>query len=323
MTKIDAIWHEEKIKAKFMPIAPEELRLTRIDPVSQLDIYAGVSDSLLVVLAVGVSIRPPAVALQSGALDYFRRQRADGSWLMVLRLKLRELEQVFGRLCQDLIDATTSVQTQKELISLMVARLKLWEMLFSGTKDGLLGITQIRGLVAELVVLEDILASGKRGIADAVEGWVGPTRADRDFEYPDVSLEVKSLSPGRRGVTITSLDQLASEGPLMLMVATLTTGSKNDAGAFCLNTLVGRLEGKVSDDTHAFALFKEKLILAGYVEHPQYESDWFVFADMRSFNVGTGFPRLVAKNVPEGVLSASYEIELASLSLFECKGGIA
>jgi hypothetical protein len=322
MTKIEAIWLEERGRAESKPVAQEELRLTRIDPVSPLDIYAGVSDSLLVVLAVGVSTRPPAVALQSGALDYFRRRRADGSWLMVLRLKLRELEQVFGRLCQDLIEATTLVQTQKELVALMVARLKLWEMLFSGTQDGLLGINQIRGLVAELLVLEDILASGRRGVPDAVEGWVGPSRADRDFEYPDVSLEVKSLSPGRRGVTITSLDQLASDGPLVLVVATLTSAGKTDAGSFCLNTLVGRLEGKVSHDPQAPALFKEKLILAGYVEHPRYEADWFVVAEIRSFDVADGFPRLVAGKVPEGILSASYEIELASLSVFERKGSL-
>ena len=46
MTKIEAIWLEERGKAESKPVAPEELRLTRIDPVSPLDIYAGVSDSL-------------------------------------------------------------------------------------------------------------------------------------------------------------------------------------------------------------------------------------------------------------------------------------
>lgn len=323
MTKIESIWLEERGKAESKPVAQDELRLIRVDPVSPLDIYAGVSDSLLVVLAVGVSTRPPAVALQSGALDYFRRQRADGSWLMVLRLKRRELEQVFGRLCQDLIEATTLVQTQEELVALMVARLKLWEMLFSGTHDGLLGINQIRGLVAELLTLEDILASGTRGVADAVEGWVGPSRADRDFEYSDMSLEVKSLSPGRRGVTITSLEQLDSDGPLVLVVATLPLAGKTDAGSFCLNTLVGRLEEKVSPDPLALALFKEKLILAGYVEHPRYEADWFVITDLRSFDVTDGFPRLVVGKVPEGILSASYEIDLALLSVFERKGSRA
>jgi hypothetical protein len=323
MTKIEAIWQVERAKAESQPVASDGLRLTRIDPVGSLDIYAGVSDSLMVVLAVGVSTRPPAVALQSGALDYFRRRRADGSWLMVLRLKLRELEQVFGRLCQDLIDATTLVQTQKELVALMVARLKLWEMLFSGTKDGLLGINQIRGLVAELLVLEDILTTGRRGIADAVEGWVGPLRADRDFEYPDVSLEVKSLSPGRRGVTITSLAQLASDGPLVLVATTLSSVAKTDAEAFCLNSLVGRIEGKVSSNTGALALLKEKLILAGYVEHLRYETDWFLRTQTRFFDVAEGFPRLVASNVPDGILSVSYEIELASLSTYERKGGIS
>lgn len=323
MTKIEEIWEEERVKAKSTPIAPDELRLTRIDLFSRLDTYAGISDSLMVVLAVGLSTRPPAVALQSGALDYFRRQRADGSWLMVLRLKIRELEQVFGRLCQDLIDATTRVSTQKELVALLVARLKLWEMLFSGTRAGLLEPYQIRGLIAELLTLENILDKGIRGKVDALQGWVGPSKADRDFEYSDSSLEVKSLFPGRRGVTIASLEQLAWDGPLVLAVIQLTTAGKNDAGAFCLNTLVGRIEGKVSADPVALALFKEKMILAGYVENPRYDVDWFIFSGIRCFDVIEGFPRLVPGNVPAGILAASYELDLASLSAFERKWGIA
>ena len=323
MTKIEAIWQDERVKAKIRPLVTDELRLTRIDPVSPLDIYAGIGDSLLVVLGIGLSNRPPALALQSGALDYFRRKRADGSWLMVLRLKVSELEQVFGRLCQDLIEATALVKTEKALVALMVARLKLWEMLFSGNHDGLLEINQIRGLVAELLVLEDIIQSGSRGIANAVEGWVGPSRADRDFEYPDVAYEVKSLSPGRPGVSISSLDQLASDAPLVLVVTTLTSVTRTSSDAFCLNGLVSRLEGKLSRDTVGLALFKEKLILAGYVEHPHYEIDWFQRTVMRSFNVAEGFPRLIAGNVPDGIISASYVVELRSLSAYECEGNIS
>lgn len=323
MTKIEEIWQEERAQAERTPTAEHELRLTRIDPVNRFDIYAGISDAHMAVLAVGLSSRPPAVALQSGALDYFRRQRADGSWLMVLRLKVKELEQVFGRLCQDLIDATIPVRTQKELIALLVARLKLWEMLFSGAKDGLLSANQIRGLVAELLVLERIIGKGLRGRTDAVEGWVGPSRANRDFEYPGLAIEVKSISSGRRGVTVTSLEQLASDGPLVLAAIPLTTCSRNDEEAICLNTLVGRIEGLISTDPVALALFKEKMILAGYVENPRYEIDWFVFSGMRSFDVTEGFPRLVAGNVPKGVISAAYEIDLASISDFERKGDIA
>ena len=114
-----------------------------------------------------------------------------------------------------------------------------------------------------------------------------------------------------------------SNVPIVLVVTPLTTVGKNDAEAFCLNNLVGRIEGKVSHDPVALAFFKDKLILAGYVEHPRYEADWFVSAEMRSFDVADGFPRLVPGKVPEGILSASYEIELASLSVFERKGGIA
>lgn len=65
-----------------------------------------------------------------------------------------DLEQVFGRLCQDLIDAAAKVATEAALVSLFRERLLLWKRLFRDGGSGFLQKFQIKGLIAELLALD-------------------------------------------------------------------------------------------------------------------------------------------------------------------------
>jgi hypothetical protein len=316
MTRIEAVWAEERRNAGARPLDASGLRLTRIDSTSRFDVYGGIDDNDHVVMATGTTFRPPAVVMQSTSLDYFRRQRADGSWLMILRLKTAGLETVFGRLCQDLADAALAVPSEDELVALLVGRLRSWEKLFMRADDGLLRPHEIRGLIAELLMLERILSAGVRGNIPAVDGWTGPSGTERDFKYSDLSIEVKAMSPGRERVTISSLEQLDTSDPLTLVVVTLEASAQGRQGAFSLNSLVARIEGSVAGDPAALSCLKERLLDACYVEQPRYDEDWFHEARVRAYAVRAGFPRLVRDTVPTGVLSASYEIDLTIAAPF-------
>src|SRR5687768_12181547 len=116
-TRIEEIWGEIQEAARSQPIAEGNYRLRRIDPDFRFNVFAGVDSSEYVMLAIGVGRTPPALKLESASLDYFRQQRADGSWLMALRLRQLGLSGVFGRLCQDLVDATVAVSDEGELVA--------------------------------------------------------------------------------------------------------------------------------------------------------------------------------------------------------------
>lgn len=315
-TRIERIWLEALREAEVRPIETDGVRLTRIDPGQGFDIYAGVDDALHAILAVGVRIRPTALTLESRAFDHFRRKRADGSWLLVLRLRRRGLEQVFGRLCQDLVDAAQIVSTEEELVSLFGARLRMWERLFLGADDALLKLHEIRGLVGELLILEHFLTSRAPDAAPVIGAWVGPQGADQDFRLPDIAVEVKSIAPGGRSVSISSLRQLDSRLPLHLVLVTLAGSAQAVPGASTLNSTVSRLESLVAPDDNALAAFKERLLAAGYVENPRYDEDWFFPSRMDAFDVSAGFPRLSVSMVPVAVIAARYELDIASLDGF-------
>ena len=149
MTKIEELWRDALQQARNKPIEANGFRLTRMAPESRFDIYAGVDSSSFVLLAIGIHARPPNIATDSSSLDYFRQQRKDGSWLMVLRLRQNGLETVFGRLCQDLADAAEGVPDEKALVVLFRERLNLWKKLFQHGGSGFLQPHEIKGLTAE------------------------------------------------------------------------------------------------------------------------------------------------------------------------------
>ena len=316
-TRIETVWADSRRLAEIHPLQTGSMKLVHLAPGKPVDLYAGLDEKLRPLLALRLSKRPPQIRLESDALQQFRVQRTDGAWQMVLRLERRGLEPVFGRLCQDLVDAATDMTSESRLLDLFVSRLKLWERLFSYTNDGLLSSGQIRGLMAELLVLQRLLQAGKRSAMDVVGGWVGPTGADQDFVYDDLALEVKSLVPGRVTVSISSLGQLDCAVPLRLVVVPLASASGSAPGAVSLNGVVARIEMLVSSDGAALDLLRSRLLEARYVDHPDYDDQHFVPEEPACFSVGPGFPRLLRGEMSPGVVEAQYQLGLSALQPFQ------
>lgn len=316
MTKIEALWQEAIRQAQLKPIEENGYRLTRMAPDSRFDIYAGIDASSFVLLAIGVHARPPNVATESSSLDYFRQQRQDGSWLMVLRLRQNGLESVFGRLCQDLVDAAADMPDEKALVGLFRERLNLWKKLFQHGGSGFLQPHEIKGLIAELLTLESLLCSESRGEHETVVGWIGPLGADQDFMYSDCAIEVKAIGPGAESVSISSLEQLDSTVPMHLVLATLRPATPGEPGAVGLNGLSMRIEGMIASSPEALNVFKERLLEARYVEHEFYDTVLFEPMSSISYRVDETFPKLVSGMVPVGVVEASYKVGINAITEF-------
>lgn len=316
MTKIEELWRDALQQARTKPIEANGYRLTRMAPESRFDIYAGVDSSSFVLLAIGIHVRPPNIATDSSSLDYFRQQRKDGSWLMVLRLRQNGLETVFGRLCQDLVDAAEGVPDEKALVIFFRERLNLWKKLFQHGGSGFLQPHEIKGLIAEMLVLELLILDRKRDIHETVAGWIGPLGADQDFMYSNQAIEVKAVGPGADSISISSLEQLDCTVAIHLVLATLRPATPGEPGAIGLNALAARVEGMIAESPEALNTFKERLLEARYVEHEFYETVLFEPMSIAGYVVTNTFPKLVRDMVPPGIVSASYAIEIDSIAEF-------
>lgn len=316
MTKIEELWRDALQHARNKPIEANGFRLTRMAPESRLDIYAGVDSSSFVLLAIGIHARPPNIATDSSSLDYFRQQRMDGSWLMVLRLRQNGLETVFGRLCQDLADSAEGVPDEKALVALFRERLNLWKKLFQHGGSGFLQPHEIKGLIAEMLVLELLIRDGERDIHETVAGWIGPLGADQDFMYSDRAIEIKAIGPGAESISIASLEQLDCAVPMHLILATLRPATPGESGSIGLNALAARIEGMIAESSEALNIFKERLLEARYIEHEFYETVLFEPTSIAAYAVRDTFPKLVRDMVPAGIVGATYSIEIDSIADF-------
>lgn len=317
MTRIESLWQAIRHEAAGNRISEGEFRLVRVDSQHPFEIYAGVDGAGSVMLAMGVSARPPVIDADTGALNYIRTQRAGGTWIMALRLAGSDLEQVFGRLCQDLIDAAAHVATEAALVSLFRERLLLWKRLFRDGGSGLLQKFQIKGLIAELLALEAFMVPHTDDPAVPVISWVGPAGADQDFLFADCAVEIKAVSPGSEKVGIASAGQLCADVPLELHLYILRESSPSEAGAISLPALASRIEQRLSDRPDALHAYRSKLMEAGYVEHDFYQSVAFTLMETRRYAVCDDFPRLVRPGLSEAIADVTYSILLSSIAPFQ------
>lgn len=315
-TKIEQLWLKALQNAKENPIEKERFHLTRLSTDSRFGIYGGIDSSTFLLLAVNVGFKPPNIVTNSTSLDYFRQQRGDGSWLMVLRLRQNGLETVFGRLCQDLADEAELMSDEKALVALFRERLDLWQRLFRRDGSGFLQPFEIKGLLAEMLVLESLIDGGEMQFEEAVMGWIGPKGADQDFVFSGRALEVKALGPEAEYISIASIQQLNCNLPLQLVTITLRQSSSGESNALNLNSLSARIEEKIASNPEALSIFKDRLLLARYVEHEYYDTVLFEPIGNSYYTVTENFPKLIPSMMPAGVVRATYDISVVGISSF-------
>jgi hypothetical protein len=316
MTKIEELWQSIRKDAAASPAPEDGWRLVRLDPLHPFDIYAAVDNGGLAMLAIGTSSCPPSIDGDTGALGYIRLQRVGGRWLMGLRLAGPGLEGVFGRLCQDLADTAAGVATEAALVLLFRERLLLWKRLFRDGGTGLMQRFQIKGLIAELLALEEFIQAFPEEPLLPVMAWTGPGGTSQDFLFASHAVEVKAVSSGVSSVSISSVEQLDSPVPLLLRTCVLREAAPSETGALTLPQLAARIEHLLASVPSATAVFRDKLLEAGYVEHAYYQSVAFTSLETRLYAVQAGFPRIVPASLPAGIPDAKYTILFSAIEPF-------
>lgn len=222
--------------------------------------------------------------------------------------------EVFHLLCRDIVDASSRAPDPARSICAVLRRLDHWQEMLAVGRANALSEQQVRGLVGELTILDRVCAH--LGIEGAIQAWVAPDDHPQDFALPLGVVEVKSrLSGSRQTATISSLEQLETTDQPLLLVA---IECAPDDEAPSLSALAGALLERAAA---AAGGWKDRLDLAllrrGYEYSARYESYCYRISDIRAFNVGPTFPRLMRSTTDMRVRSATYCIDLSSLSEFE------
>ena len=252
------------------------------------------------------------ISLDLRGFDATTRQR------FVLKLEKHVDKDLFLSLCETLITSLQPLTDSGTALAVTLTHIKRWKLFMSGRKSRILSAEEIRGLFAELQFLRFLYLSHLSEQA-AVDAWVGPEGSHQDFIFGNTAAEVKSVSGRERSTArISSEDQLETLcDKLFLVIFRLNAMPESGGQAMSLNTLVHLIEGELNDVTVVEELLR-RLTAYGYVDIAEYDAPEFVVATRQAYFVEKDFPRLIRSRIPDGIVRATYEIELEKIAKFKC-----
>lgn len=296
MKTIEDLWSEISIQQEHAGT------FRRYDDTHPLDLFAGfdLDGRRLLML---VSITAPAELPESGVIDVSVNRRGDGRFNLLFRLGRPEYQELFGRLCQDLIETSRGANPESGMAVLLM-RLNRWKRLLeSGPRKGLSDI-QLRGLFGELWFLRTVAIPGVGPLA-AVHAWKGPLGAPQDFQLFDGLVEIKTTLPGSHKVTISSAEQLEhGNAPMQLAVYVVdpTLGTS-------VQTLIELIKAELNLPS-AVTELDLRLAEMGYTVRQEHDSVLFTILESRFFQVTGLFPSLTVSTLPAGISAVTYDIDL-------------
>lgn len=239
-----------------------------------------------------------------------RRREFDNRTTLTFELLRIEQQGVFEIFCCDVIEHSRSAGNEQEALKLVINRYKQWSRLLESQKSGLMDEHARKGLLGELLFLEQRLTILDSTLV-AVQGWSGADSADQDFMYADGWFEIKSIGASATIVTISSLEQLDCEDEGELVIMRIDKVAPERTGAFSLNDVVHRISSDLDEET--LNLFRSKLMSYGYLDLHEYSEQKYYCSAIQRYNVDDTFPRLTARSVPSQIASLHYQLDLPAL----------
>jgi hypothetical protein len=200
---------------------------------------------------------------------------------------------------------------QSNVFSLFIGRIRAWQEFMCRSQKELSAEAEV-GLYGELVFLKLLLLHDVEPLS-ALESWLGPIGGLQDFVFGCGAIEVKStLADKGFSAKILSLEQLddSTLNPLYFGAVRLSI----HADGVSLPMFIEMVSEIFFSQPLLQEEFCNRLLSAGYHDgHRENYTRCFVEKEIRIVLVDSNFPRLIRANVPIGVKSAKYEIDIDQL----------
>lgn len=290
----------------------EKKRFFLIDESHPLEIYIGISDEGYRTFLIRNSGKVDINLIKPTASIHVTTLERAGAYSLAFMLKAYDQKDVFDRLCHDMLES--SRRSDKTALGHLLNRYLAWFNLLKGSRPGILSEQEQRGLIGELLCLQELIEL--KGAFEAVTGWCGPNGSDQDFCLKDIWIEVKTAKLAADKIGISSLEQLSVQTPGLLKVYRIEKTTPNDEEIFSLAQIVANARKRISDAALSI-IFEEKLTLARFTDdEPVYHIKQYKHYKTTSYQVSEKFPRLTPELVPSEITAASYDIDLAAIEVF-------
>jgi len=221
-----------------------------------------------------------------------------GRGAVLLQLRDDQFEDLFEQLGNCLLEEIRSSNGASAAIHGVVRTIERWRRFLERHRENL-DPKEVRGLIGELSMLERLAV--RIGPRVALASWRSPFGSIRDFECPDIAVEVKTYMASS-GATIRINDPLQLEP------------DRSAAAEFTLPRHVARVSRLFEDDITLQDDFDNALASAGYLpSHAKSYNDGYALGATNVFEICEGFPRISAASIPPFVSRVHFDIEILPL----------
>ena len=242
-----------------------------------------------------------------------------GDVRIVLGITNNRYLDIFSVLASDVIDHVASQPDPRNGVKEFITRLVRWQEFLKRHAPEGLGEQAQQGLYGELWFFREFILSSMDP-AIAVASWVGPLRANQDFQFNRCAAEVKTTSAGSHQlIQITNVRQLDDTGVEVLLLFHISFDIRL-GGLQSLPELVNEIRSSlVKQDPMALSIFNERLMDAGYLDihERHYENLKYTVRNLDFFKVGKDFPRILESELLPGVGDVRYSVAIASCIPFK------
>lgn len=224
---------------------------------------------------------------------------------------------IFSVLVQDIIDSIAPLTDEQKAIEMFISRLQQWQSFLKKGHPVILGEEAQRGLYGELDFLRQY-AIPNLGAEIALTSWLGPRNYPQDFRFGNIAIEVKtSIAKQHQKIVVASERQLDESGEGDIYLYHLSLEVRQGSGE-SLPELIFRIRDLLHDRPVLAQIFETLLFEAGYldVNSSYYEKTGYIKREVNFFKVAETFPRIIEKDLRNGVGDVHYSITVAECRHF-------
>jgi hypothetical protein len=311
MINIKSIWEIQK------PTGDIIIK-TRIEEIPHLNCYAAtnhITGQHLYIMSVSKNLEIPELKnYRFKGVEIFHIETNDFRELNIYLLD-NDLKDIFSLFIQNILEDISESVTESEAITKTLNVISKWKKLFDKINFNGLSLEQQKGLIGELLFINDLLDNLKSS-ATILYAWSGPDFEDKDFTFGSTGFEIKLTSSKYPKLKITNEGQLDTQNlnELFLILYVLEDVKEN---GFTLNSLINQSQQKLASNLELLKFFNERLMLLGYFEDDkEHYNKMFSLKKTYSYLVAEDFPRIIKNQLPLGVYNTSYFIELSAVEHF-------
>jgi hypothetical protein len=227
---------------------------------------------------------------------------------VVVSLTNQRFFDTFSKIAADVISCVQTLNKEPEYTSIYCLRVNSWRNIFSRGPQQMLSQDEQVGLFGELEFIQALINEGIPS-GEVIDAWKGADAEDKDFQFHNVGIEVKSSHKQDKLVKISNIRQLDTTGFDAVYLYYYSFAKANGGS----NTLPAQIDSVRSMLVGSPYLeeFESKLLNTGYsdADKENYKASYTQTYE-EAYHVNVQFPKITKNMVMEAVLDASYVIDL-------------